>query len=323
MLSCGEKLQDLELVRAVHRNDVLPSTPSTTPGAAKVATDRPSFAEPDRIVERELAEAVRVPPTMPPAAVEHVHTASDEIEEREEPIVIRTRGRAPVSNWPPLVGAPASAQRRTSWAKPAVLATLAVLACAMTFVYYRGSGVSTTITPSPAGTAPSAPVKPRAVTMRVTPAPQASEPVMPQPAPAPVPARAVEAPVRMPTAEPLKTLERVKETAPERVTPAATAAPAHEAAKAGQAAPAAAAPAAIAPPHRSAARARPEPRRIARRENPVVEPEPEVRTVVVPIVRPPPPEHAQGGINCTDILQRASLGSLTAAEEAQLRKGCE
>jgi len=35
------------------------------------------------------------------------------------------------------------------------------------------------------------------------------------------------------------------------------------------------------------------------------------------------PEHAAGGTNCTDILQRASLGSLTPAEAAQLRKGCE
>ncbi|WP_088958988.1 serine/threonine protein kinase [Variovorax sp. HW608] len=325
MLSCGERLQDLELVRAVHRNDVLSSTTPTTSTGAKVVTDRPSFAEPDPVVERELAEAVRVPPTMPPASVEHVHTASDEIEEREEPVVIRTRGRASVSNWPPLVGAPAAARQRAKWVKPAVLAALAVLACVMTFVYYRSSGVSTTSAPSPAGTAPSAPVKPRAVTMRVTPAPQVSEPAMPQPAPVPVPvpAKAVEAPAPMPSAEPLKTVEPVKETAPERVRPAAMGAPVDEPVKADEAAPAAAASAAIAPPHRSAARARPEPRRIARREQPVAEAESQVRTVVVPIVRPPPPERVQGGINCTDILQRASLGSLTSAEAAQLRKGCE
>ncbi|WP_431276305.1 serine/threonine protein kinase [Variovorax ureilyticus] len=321
MLSCGEKLQDLELVRAVHRNEVLSSAPSMPAAGGKPETDRPSFAEPDPIVERELAEAVRVPPTMPPAAVEHVHTASDEIEAREEPVVIRTRGRAPISNWPPLVGAPAAAGQRANWVKPTVLATLAVLACVMTFVYYRTSSVSTTAALSPAGTPLSAPTKPRAVTMRVTPPiPQVSEPVKP---PEPAPTKAVEVPAPMPSAVPLRTVDPAEEKAPEPVKPAIMAAPVDEPAKAAGPAPVAAAPAAVAVAPRATARARPEPRRFARREQPVAEPESEVRTVVVPIVRPPPPEHAQGGINCTDILQRASLGSLTPAEAAQLRKGCE
>ncbi|SEA11099.1 serine/threonine protein kinase [Variovorax sp. YR216] len=344
MLSCGEKLQDLELVRAVHRNDALAGTPVS---GATVVTDRPSFTEPDPVVERELAEAVRVPPTMPPAAVEHVHTASDEIDDREEPVVIRSRRRAPVSNWPPLVGAPAAARQRAHWGKPAVLAALAVLACAMTFVYYRSSSVSPTTGPAPAGTTPSAPAKPRAVTMRVAPALQEPEPVKslgaprpvvapvqaPQPLPAPAvqPAprseptgpKAIEALAPIPAAEPPKTTELRKEKASEPVKAAVAPASINESSKAVGPAPAVPSSAAVAPSPRTASHARQEPRRLARREQPVAEPESEIRTVVVPIVRQPAQERVQGGTNCTDILQRASLGSLSPSEAAQLRKGCE
>ncbi|MEJ8809886.1 protein kinase [Variovorax ureilyticus] len=353
LLSCGEKLQDLELVRAVHRNDALLTPESSGP---KVVTDRPSFAEPDPIVERELADAMRVPPTMPPAAVEHVHTASDEIDDREEPVVIRSRRRAPVSNWPPLVGAPAAARQdtRTSWGKPAVLAALAVLACAVTFVYYRSSSVSPTTGPSPAGTAPSAPAKPRAVTMRVAPAPQeqpepAKSPetprqaVAPVQAPKPLPAmavqpaprtdpaapKAIEALAPIPAAEPPRTVELHKEkvSEPSSAPAKAALAPASidESAKGPERIPAVPSPGAAAPAPRAASHARTEPRRIARREQPVAAPESEIRTVVVPIVRPagPAPERVPAGTNCTDILQRASLGSLSPSEAAQLRKGCE
>ncbi|MBB3176074.1 serine/threonine-protein kinase [Variovorax sp. Sphag1AA] len=353
MLSCGEKLQDLELVRAVHRNDAL-SAPQAS--AAKVVTDRPSFTEPDPIIDRELAEAVRVPPTMPPAAVEHVHTESDEIVDREEPVVIHSRRRAPVSNWPPLVGAPAAAGQRAKWGKPAVLAALAVLACVMTFVYYRSNSISSTSGVSPAGTAAPAPTKPRAVIMQVAPPAQVIEPVKPpearqqvivpvqvpqpsplsppsppmamQPAPRPepvAPKAVVEAPAPIPAAVPPKIVELRKLKAPEPVKAPVAPASIDESAKAADPGPVATSPAAATPSPRTAPRARPEPKRLARREQPVAEPESEIRTVVVPIVRhpAPAPEHAAGGTNCTDILQRASLGSLSPAEAAQLRKGCE
>jgi len=327
MLSCGEKLQDLELVRAVHRNDVL----------SKVVTDRPSFTSPDPVVERELAEAARVPPTMPPAAVEHVHTASDEIDDRDEPVVIHTRRRsAPVSNWPPLVGATKPGRQRANWVKPAVLAALAVLACGVTFVYYRGSStVAPMSPPSPTATVAPAPTKPRAVTMRVAPAPQAPEPVkaleaprqvvapvQPVPRSEPAAPKAVEALAPIPAAEPPKTVDLRNAKAADPVKAAIAPASIDESAKAAERAPAESAPTATTPSHRTASRPRPEPRRVARREQPVAAPESEVRTVVVP-VRPPAPQRAQGAMNCTDILQRASLGSLTPAEAAQLMKGCE
>ncbi len=317
MLSCGEKLQDLELVRAVHRNEVHNETLSSSPTlSAKVVTDRPSFTSPDPVVERELAEAARIPPTMPPAAVEHVHTASDEIDDREEPVVIHTHRRAPVSNWPPLVGAPAVARQRASWVKPAVLAALAVLACVMTFVYYRSTTVSSSPDASPAGAVPTAPAKPRAVTMRVAPPP----PQVSEPAKVPEAPRQVVAPVQTP--QPSPAVAVLPAARPEPVEPAAVPEAIDASVKAAEPRPVTA-PTAAVPSPRTVPRARPEPRRVARREQPAAEPESEIRTVVVPIVRPPAPDHAQGGVNCTDILQRASLGSLSPAEAAQLRKGCE
>lgn len=318
MLSCGEQLQDLDLVRAVRLGDVLSETQS--PGG-QIATEHPVVS--DKSLEEELSlplDLVREPEAPKAAPAPAVPALSAALHWAGP---IKRWNRAPVSNWPPLREAPSPGQRRGSRLKIYALAAALLVLGAAAVGYLRLGNRHPTpqaSTPSPVATVPAqppkavlAPVKPVAPVPPVPPAPPvaavklaaptvapvvvAPEPPPPQPAPVLI--------VAPPSAEAPKPSEPppASRASAEAVEPTAAPVPA-------------------APVRKATLHARTETQKAPRRGPRNPEAEPTLPAVAVQPVSPPP-ESAQGHSNCTDLLQRASLGPLTPGEAALLRKGCE
>ena len=165
MLSCGEQLQDLELVRAVRLGDVLSAPPS--PGgeidaARLVLADESLDEEASALVDLAREPSMPKLPDAPavPAPSAALHWAGP----------IKRWNRAPVSNWPPLVAAPNPGRRQGNRLKIYALAGAILVAGAAVVGYLRlGSHHATPrpSTPTPVATLPApslkanlAPVKP-------------------------------------------------------------------------------------------------------------------------------------------------------------------
>lgn len=298
MLSCGEQLQDLALARAVRLGDA--SSGVQSPVDARL--DEEVSLPPDLV--RESATSTPTPSSMPapPAPTERALSAA-----LHWAGPVKRWNRAPVSNWPPLREEPSPGGQPGSRWKTYALAASVVLLGAAAYGYYRfndrhGAASSqppeTTLAPqkasAPPSTAPAAPVAP------VDPDAPAVKPVAPTVAP-PVPTPQPQLSVS--SAEDEKSTEAMpaKSQSAEAIEPAASAK--------------------AAPARKTAWRSRSDAQKTVRREPRNVEPEASLPAMVV---QPAPPlEGAQIHSNCTDLLQRASLGPLAAGEAALLRKGCE
>ncbi len=315
MLSCGEQLQDLELVRAVRLGDVLSAPPS--PGgeidaARLVLADESLDEEASALVDLAREPSMPKLPDAPavPAPSAALHWAGP----------IKRWNRAPVSNWPPLVAAPNPGRRQGNRLKIYALAGAILVAGAAVVGYLRlGSHHATPrpSTPTPVATLPApslkanlAPVKPDVpvatvplVAPHVAPVVVAPAVVAPEPPPTVVPPPALV--VSKPSVEASKPPEP----------PAGRALAASVAPEATSIAPE--------PERKAASRPRAESQKRLRHEPRRPEPDPISDAPAVAVRPAAPPEIVQGRSNCTDLLQRASLGPLTPGDAAQLRKGCE
>ncbi|MDM0073385.1 protein kinase [Variovorax sp. J2P1-59] len=355
LLSCGQQLQDLDLLRAVRRSDV-PSGAPPAPLVVEIPSEptMPGDEDMDDLFAEPPMELAPEPTVSQPASESDPDALEPEEVAGGEPPLLEISAphfRPPVSNWPPLRAAPGPAQRRSSRMKVAALAA-AVLCVGLVAVGYLGRDRTGEPGPSPTVARTALP-KPSAPGPIQVPAPTAA--AMPTPAPAPALAPAL-APA--PEPEPMSATEALALPAPTREpvvaapdAPAPTSTPATEPVIAAPTAPPAdsdlaaavetspprneaktpearaAAPATVAAPvRRSVARAPAESVRQARREAriPVAElPVQPVQPVMPAVVQVAPPPIPQVHTRCTEILQRASLGPVTAEEAAILRKGCE
>jgi serine/threonine protein kinase len=340
LLSCGHQLQDLDLVRAVRGIDV-PSGTATTPLVPEMAS------EVTMPVDEDLDSFFEAPPMAPTpertiapepeASQPDAPEPEDSVEASLPPLEhsIPQARRPPVSNWPPLRVAPAPGQRKSSRFKAAAL--VAMMACVGLAVvgYYQFRDRSET-----------EPVARTALPTPPVPAPTPIQSLAPAPIPTPAPAPTTEAmsatealslpePVRAPVValpqtpaqapEPVVALPALSLPEPE-VTFIAPAPSTPIEMKASEARVPAPAPMTTEPSRKPVARAPSEAARPVRREAraPVAE-RPVLPAVVqiVPPAIPPIPQVPQMHSKCTDILQRASLGPVSAEETAILRKGCE
>ena len=338
MLSCGRQLQGLELLRAVRRGEGL-SQPQ--PSGGRFVADHPAVAEPGRAEVLAPLEADR-PAPVPPVEAEHPVLDLDldlelDLEpqpERQpaEPMLPLHADAVPawkavhVSDWPPLSAAPGASSRRGRRLMIAALVTAALVAgaSAVGFLYFKG-------TPEPVAEMPAAPESmkqpaktpvseshpvsvflPRSTAVEIVAAPAAPVLRVPPPAQAELAPLLALPPVRL---EVTTDIAREPSPASTRAQSAAVAPPAKTAA------PVTAEPAPRAVP--PAARAHAESSRPPRREREPRNPEAEASAMQALALRPKPSEGETGPASCTDILQRASLGPLTPAEAAQLKKGCE
>jgi serine/threonine protein kinase len=336
MLSCGRQLQGLDLLRAVRRGDVL-SQPQ--PSGVRIVPDHPAAAEFGR---EEVPEPIEPewPASVPPVAMEDpaldLELGAEPKPELAEPMLpvhakaVPARKAVHVSDWPPLRAAPGASPLRGRRLTIAALATavLVVGAAVVGLLYFRD-------TPEPVAEMPTAPeivkqpvktpvsesrpvsvsvFKPASVEKVAAPAaatPQAPPRVQPEPAPL----------MALPPAR----LEVTTGIARSRGEPLPASTPAQTAA-AVPPAPAAASVAAVEPAPRvapQATRVHAESSRAPRREREPRNPEAAASAMQALALRPAPSETGPGPATCTDILQRASLGPLTPAEAAQLKKGCE
>ncbi|MDM0103342.1 protein kinase [Variovorax sp. J22R24] len=346
LLSCGQQLQDLDLLRAVRQSDV----PSGAPPAPLVADDASEQTMPaEEDLDDFFAELPAEPAperTLAPAAEE---SGPDETESNEAvdaapapPEVSGPHFRPPVSNWPPLRAAPRSAQSRGSRTKVAVLAALVVCVglVAVGYLGYDRIGddaapptagrTASPATPAPDPIPAAAPTAAPVLATTATPAPAPAA----APAPEPEPMSATEAlalptPVRAPVVaipdmpspapEPVAESRTPPLTDSDLASAAETALPRSDA-KAPEARASKPAPV-TAPVRKAVARAPAESSRQSRREARIQAAEPPVLPAAV--VQATPPEIPKANSRCTDILQRASLGPVTSEEAAILRKGCE
>lgn len=330
MLSCGEQLQDLELARAVRLGDALSATQS--PGG-QVATGHPAVA--DEILEEELSlplDLVREPEEPKPAPAPAVPALSAALHWAGP---IKRWNRAPVSNWPPLREAPSPGQRHGSRLKIYALAAALLVLGAAAVAYYRLGNrhpIPQSSTPTPVATMPAQPPK------GVLAPPKPAAPALPVAPVASAPPVAAVTPVAPPVAKvapPAPVVVAPEPPPPQPAPVLVVSPPSAEAAKPSEPPPASrastatveptAAPVPAAPARKTTVHARTETQKVSRREprSPEPEPEPALPAIAVQPVSPPS-ESAQGhSSNCTDLLQRASLGPLTPGEAALLRKGCE
>ena len=338
LLSCGQQLQDLDLLRAVRQSDV-PSGVAPAPLVVEVPSE-PTMPGGDEGLD-DIFEEPRMEPaperTVSLAAAESESDARDSEEGAAEvalpPLEISAPlFRPPVSNRPPRHAAPSDAQRRSSRIKIAALAA-AVLCVGLVVLGYLDHDGNSDRAPLPSvaraplpGTSAPDPVATPAPSMAAIPMPAAAPALAPQPEPmsatealalpapslAPVvpepgtPAPVVEPVVAAPTSPPTDSDLSAAVDPPSPRSEAKT--------------PAVRAPALA---RKAVARAPVEPVRQARREAriPAAEqPAQPVRPAVAQVVSP---EIPQVHNKCTDILQRASLGPVSAEEAAILRKGCE
>lgn len=348
LLSCGQQLQDLDLVRAVRGIDVptgtgttllIPELPSEP--TMPVDEDLDSFFEappmaspPERTVAPEAdAEAEA---SSPPDALDAEDTIDDSLPPLEHSVP--QDRRPPVSNWPPLRVAPSPKQRRSSRIR--VVALVATMGCiglaAVGYYQFRDHveaepvarmALPTSPVPAPIPAQALAPAQvptqiptPTAAPAPATEAMSATEALsLPEPARATVdavpqtPRQAPEPVVALPA--PSLPEPELTSTAPTSSTPVETNAP-----KARLPAPTQT----ITEPARKAvARAPSEAARPVRREARAPVAEQPILPAVVQVAPPELPQIPQAHTKCTDILQRASLGPVSAEETAILRKGCE
>ncbi len=252
--------------------------------------------------------------------------------------------RPPVSNWPPLRIAAPPKQRKSSRVKVAAL--VATMGCiGLVAVGYHQFRDRVDAEPVARIAPPTSPVPDPIPTPALAPAQAAIPTSTPTPTPTPAPATeaimsATEAlslpePARAPVvsvpqaptqaAEPVVALPTPSLPAPEPTSAATTSSTPVET-KAPEARLPAPPQIATEPVRKAVARAPSEAARPARREvrAPVAE-QPILPAVVqvAPPELPQIPQIPQAHTKCTDILQRASLGPVSAEETAILRKGCE
>ncbi|MDL9997763.1 protein kinase [Variovorax sp. J22P240] len=330
MLSCGQQLQDLDLLRAVRRSDV-PCGAAPAPLVVEVPS------EPTMPGDEGMDDIFAEPP-MEPAPERTVPLAADESDsdarDSEEaadvalpPLEISApHFRPPVSNWPPLHMAPSAAQRRNSRIKIAALAAAVLCVGLVVFGYIdRAPSPTAARTPLP-GTSVPDPIPPPAPTVAAIPRPAAAPARAPEPEPmSATEALALPAPSRAPVVPgpdaPVPTVEPVVAAPTSPLTDSDLAAAVEPPSPRSETkTPQVRAPA---PARRPVARAPVEPVRQTRREARIPAAEQPAQPVSPAVVQMVSPEIPQVHNKCTDILQRASLGPVTAEEAAILRKGCE
>jgi serine/threonine protein kinase len=338
LLSCGQQLQDLDLLRAVRQSDV-PSGVAPAP----LVVELPS--EPTMPGDDEGLDDIFEEPRMEPAPERTVSLAADESEsdarDSEEeaaeaalpPLEISApHFRPPVSNPPPRHAAASDAQRRSSRIKIAALAA-AVLCVGLVVLGYLDHDGNSDRAPSPSvtraplhSTSAPDPVATAAPTMAVIPTPAAAPALAPEPEPMsatealalPAPSRAPVVPesdTPVPVVEPVVAAPTSPPTDSDLSAAVEPPSPRSEAKTREARAPA--------PARKAVAHAPVEPVRQIRREARIPAAEQPSQPVRPAVAQVMPPEIPQVHNKCTDILQRASLGPVSAEEAAILRKGCE